>query len=188
MYDFANILFSGPCNARCPFCIGRQIDPKLNVDNLDLFPPRSLERFLEMVRINRIRQVVVTGTNTDPQLYTYEAQLLVYLRAVLPPEVRFSLHTNGRLALCKLDVFNSYDRVAISLPSFNEKIYRQMMGVPGVPDLAAILNRARIPVKISCVVTRHNRAEIGDFLEACHSLGVRRVVLRKLFGELQSWR
>jgi hypothetical protein len=24
-YDFANLLFSGPCNARCPFCIGQQV-------------------------------------------------------------------------------------------------------------------------------------------------------------------
>jgi len=47
MYDFANILFSSsgsqPCNARCPYCIGRQIDPRLNADNLSLYPPRNLD-------------------------------------------------------------------------------------------------------------------------------------------------
>ena len=46
MFDFANILFSGRCNARCPFCIGRQVDPRLNEDNLDEFPPRELDRLL----------------------------------------------------------------------------------------------------------------------------------------------
>ena len=38
MYDFANLLFSGgedhPCNARCWFCIGKQIGPRLEQNNL----------------------------------------------------------------------------------------------------------------------------------------------------------
>ena len=46
-YDFANLLFAGPCNARCPFCIGRQIDPRLSVNNLREFPPRNLDRFVD---------------------------------------------------------------------------------------------------------------------------------------------
>ena len=44
-FDFANLLFSGPCNACCPTCIGKQIDPRLNTNNLDEYPPRNLERF-----------------------------------------------------------------------------------------------------------------------------------------------
>ena len=24
-FDFANILFSGNCNAKCPFCIGKEL-------------------------------------------------------------------------------------------------------------------------------------------------------------------
>ena len=68
-YDFANILFAGPCNARCPFCIGRQIDPRLSVNNLREFPPRNLDRFVELILDHAIKQVVFTGTTTDPQLY-----------------------------------------------------------------------------------------------------------------------
>lgn len=187
MYDFANILFSGPCNARCPFCIGELIDPALNLDNLDTFPPRNLDRFLDIVRVCGIRQLVITGTNTDPQLYQHEARLLARLREVLPADLRISLHTNGRLALRKMSIFNSYDRVSLSLPSFNPHTYRQVMGVSGVPDLAEILKRTRIPVKVSWVLTRHNQAELGCFLEACRGLGVRRVVLRKLLGDLRPW-
>jgi MoaA/NifB/PqqE/SkfB family radical SAM enzyme len=75
-YDFANILFAGPCNARCPFCIGRQLDPRLSVNNLREFPPRQLDRFIDRIVAHAIKQVVFTGTTTDPQLYRHEARLL----------------------------------------------------------------------------------------------------------------
>lgn len=187
MYDFANILFAGPCSARCPFCIGKQIAPALNTPNLDIFPPRNLDTFIAMVWEHRIRQIVLTGTTTDPQLYRYEEDLLTYLRQVLPGDCQFSLHTNARQALLKMTVFNQYDRVSISFPSFDPLTYRRMMGVPNPPDLAAILHQARVPVKISCLVDEPNACEIPAFLARCQSIGVRRLVLRKLYGEQRSW-
>lgn len=182
MFDFANILFAGPCNARCPYCIGQQIDPRLSVNNLDVFPPRNLDHFVSMIREHNTRQVVFSGTTTDPQLYHHEAKLLDHLRAVLPAETQIALHTNGRLALKKIDTFNRYDRVCLSLPSFDPDTYREMLGVSGVPDLAALLDRARVPIKISCVVDKHNCAELPDFLGRCHALGIQRIVLRHLYG------
>ncbi len=187
MVDFANILFSGRCNARCPFCIGRQVDPRLNVDNLGEYPPRNLARFVEMIRQQRARQVVLTGTNTDPQLYRHEGRLLAHLRGVLPAETRFSLHTNGRLALRKMEVFNRYDRVALSIPSFDPAIYRRVMGVSGAPDVAEILRQATVPIKISCVVTEDNQWGMTEFLAQCWRMGVGRLVLRKLVGDPRPW-
>jgi MoaA/NifB/PqqE/SkfB family radical SAM enzyme len=187
MYDFANILFSGRCNARCPFCIGKQIDPSLNWDNLSLYPPRNLDRFMALIQEHQVRQVVLTGTDTDPQLYQHEGRLLDHLRRELPAGTAFSLHTNGRLALRKMDMANGYDRVAISLPSFNPIVYERVMGVPGVPDLEAILGRAEVSIKVSCVVTDDNASDVPRFLEGCRSLGVRRLVLRKLMGERRPW-
>ncbi len=186
-YDFANILFAGRCNARCPFCIGRQVDSRLNVSNLDAYPPANLDEFVEMIRHFAIRQIVFTGTTTDPQLYRHEARLLDYLRSELHPESQFSLHTNGRLALGKLAIFNSYDRVCISFPSFDEATYRRVMGVAHVPDLDEIVRRATVPVKVSCVVTEANRREIPDFLRRCQEIGIERLVLRKLYGEQRAW-
>ena len=187
MFDFANILFSGPCNARCPFCIGRQVDPALNVDNLDLFPPRNLADFVALICEHQVRQVVLTGTNTDPQLYRHEELLLATLRSTLPASTRISLHTNGRRALHRMALFDAYDRVTLSLPSFDPGVYRRMMGVDEVPDLPQILRRARVPVKISCIITEENAAETASFLSRCRALGVRRVVLRKMVGERQAW-
>lgn len=187
MYDFANILFSGPCNARCPFCIGRQLDPGLNEPNLDCYPPRNLEALIEKVWQHAIRQVVFTGSNTDPQLYRHEERLLACLRQQLPPGTQYALHTNGRLAVKKMAIFNQYDRVTISLPTFSPATYRVMMGRPDPPDLKALLAGATVPVKISCVVTARNRAETPAFLERCAALGIRRIVLRKLYGDPRPW-
>ncbi len=187
MFDFANILFAGPCNARCPYCIGRQIDPRLSVNNLTEFPPRNLDRFVEMIIKHEIRQVVFTGTTTDPQLYRHEARLLDFLHNRLPADTQYALHTNARLALKKLGTFNLYDRVCISLPTFNAGTYMKMMGVRGVPDLAAILDRARVPIKVSCLVNDDNVAEIPEFVAHCQLLGLRRLVLRQLYGERGEW-
>ncbi len=187
MFDFANILFAGPCNARCPFCIGQQIDPRLSVNNLNEFPPRNLDRFIELISQHAIRQVVITGTTTDPQLYRHEARLLDLLRARLPPDTQYALHTNARLALKKLDTFNLYDRVCISLPTFNAETYVKMMGVRGVPDLAAILDRARVLIKVSCLINEHNFAEIPNFVAHGQRLGLKRLVLRQLYGERGEW-
>lgn len=186
-FDFANLLFSGPCNAGCPFCIGQQVDPRLRLNNLDEYPPRGLERFIDLIAERRIPQVVLTGANTDPQLYQHEARLLDTLRRRLPPGTQVSLHTNGRLALKKMDIFNQYDRACVSFPSFNPQTYRQVMSVGHPPDLETILRQARIPLKISCVLTGHNLPEIAGFLPRCHALGVRRVVLRKLYGDCRPW-
>ena len=33
-YEFGNMLFGGPCNQKCPFCIGKQLDETLTPTNL----------------------------------------------------------------------------------------------------------------------------------------------------------
>lgn len=200
-YDFANILFAGPCNLRCPYCIGQQIDPALSQNNLTEFPLRNLERFVALIRAHSITEIVFTGTTTDPQLYRHEARLLAWLRQQLPPPliplspspkrpggfVRYSLHTNGQLALRKMDIFNQYDQVCISFPSFNPDTYQQMMGSPRVPDLAGIVRQAQVPVKVSCVINEHNIKDLEEFLERCGAMGIKRVVLRQLYGDTRSW-
>ena len=187
-YDFANILFAGPCNRRCPWCIGERLPAAVNRSNLDEFPPRGLAAFIDEVNAHQVREIVFTGTVTDPQLYRHERALLDLLRARLHADARFSVHTNGVLALRQIETFNAYDRACISLPSFAPETYATMMGPGKVPDLAAILSAATIPVKVSCVLDAPNVGELDDFLARCAALGVRRVVLRRLFEETRTWR
>jgi MoaA/NifB/PqqE/SkfB family radical SAM enzyme len=187
MFDFANILFAGPCNRACPWCIGRALPEELSPSNLDLWPLRNLERFIDKVNEGEVPEVVFTGTTTDPHLYRHEAPLIEELRRRLQPRARLSIHTNGVLSLAKLSVFNLYDRATVSFPSFEPATYEKLMGSRRVPDLARILERAAIPVKVSAIVNEHNQAEVDAFLERCASIGVRRVVLRRLFGDHRPW-
>ena len=110
------------------------------------------------------------------------------MRERLPEETRFSIHTNGALSLAKMDVFNRYDRACISFPSFHPETYEKMMGSRRVPDLEAILREADIPVKVSCVLDEPNVSELDGFVERCRDIGVRRLVVRKLFGETREWK
>lgn len=182
-YHFANILFAGPCNLRCPYCIGQQLDPALSVNNLGDFPLRNLDQFVDLILRHGIREVTFTGTTTDPQLYRHESRLLQWLRDRLPPDTRYALHTNGQLALAKMTEFNRYDRVCLSFPSFNPDTYERLTGSRRVPNLAEIVRRAAVPVKVSCVINQHNAAEAPDFLARCRGLGLKRLVFRRLYGD-----
>ena len=187
MYDFANLLFAGPCNRRCPFCIGRQVPAHANTPNLDLFPPRGIEAFIRAVNQHRIPAIVFTGTTSDPQLYRYEGKLLAYLRERVRAGTRFTVHTNGARTLARLAIFNRYDSACLSLPTLDPDIYQKMMGSRDVPDLAAILAAARIPIKVSAVVNEHNAHDLPSFMRRCRALGVRRFVVRRLYGDPRRW-
>lgn len=186
-YDFANILFGGNCNMRCPFCIGRQVDPARTPDNLREFPPHNFERFLALIRRHNITEITFTGTRTDPQLYRYEEKLLCWLRAKLPPATRISLHTNGLLALKKMVVFNQYDRVTVSFSSFDPDIHQKITGVRKMANLPEILRLATVPVKVSAIINEHTAPQMPAFLAHCAALGVQRVALRRLFGDTRQW-
>jgi MoaA/NifB/PqqE/SkfB family radical SAM enzyme len=187
MADFANILFAGPCNRACPFCIGHQVPAAANQPNLDVFPPRGLEKLIAVVNEQVIPDVVLTGTTSDPQLYRHERELVALLRERLHAGARLSVHTNGARALRRMEVFNLYDRACLSLPSLDPEIYERMMGSRQVPDLEAILRAATIPVKVSAVVNEHNVGDLPRFMARAAELGVRRFVVRQLFGDTRRW-
>ncbi len=185
-YTFANILFSGPCNLHCPYCIGHNQTLQAMPDNLHTFPLKGLDRFVEQLREHGITQISLTGTNTEPQLYAYESELRSILRERIPG-VKISLHTNGLLVLRKIEVFNQYDRAAISFPSFQPDTYHKLTGHPQVLDLAAIVKASRIPIKVSTILTEQNIHEIPEIIARCRNLGISRIVLRKLYGETLDW-
>jgi MoaA/NifB/PqqE/SkfB family radical SAM enzyme len=175
---FANILLSGPCNLACPPCIGSQVPTGLKVSNLDRWPLLGLGRFTRCLLQLGIREVSLTGTDTEPLLYQHHPQLLAHLRATLP-NVRVSLHTNGTLVLNRPRVFNLYDRATISVPSFCPQTCRAMTGSATVLDLAAILAVSNIPIKVSTLVTADNCREVPEILGRCHQVGIQRAVLRR---------
>jgi molybdenum cofactor biosynthesis enzyme MoaA len=185
-HDFANILLSGRCNLRCPACIGAALAGRPRPDNLQLFPLRGLDDFLARLRAAEVRQISLSGTNTDPLLYRHQAALLALLRERLPG-VQVALHTNGQLALRQLATFNLYDRVTISVPSLERETYARMTGGARPLPLARLVRAAHVPLKISILLGEENIAEVPSLIARCRALGLRRVVLRLRYGEQRDW-
>lgn len=182
MKGFANILFSGVCNLRCIHCIGKRLIHKNLPENLDQFPVINIDEFIFRLKHTGIREISVTGTNTDPMLYRHQEKLLQYLRKATSGNVRISLHTNGLLISRNPDIFNLYDRATISMPSFRNSTYRKITGKK-IPDINLMFNSVKIPVKLSFLLCDENEKEISEYIERCKSLGIGRIVIRNLYGE-----
>eukprot|EP00977_Amphora_coffeiformis_P019216 scaffold7012_cov157-Amphora_coffeaeformis.AAC.24 len=176
-YESGNILFSGPCNQKCIFCIGQQLPGHLSPRNHRIWPPTNLDIFIQEIRSSDTKRIILTGTTADPQLYKYEERLLHRLRESIPG-AHISVHTNGLLALRKLDVFNQYDTATISINSLNPETFSKMHGVA----MEMILANAKPPIKLSCVLTSDNNDEVESYLATASNLGVTRVALRPVLG------
>jgi len=177
---FANILLAGPCNQRCPRCIGRQLGAPFPA-NLDRFPLANLDRFTAALRALRITQVSLTGTDTEPLLYRHPERLLAALRRAVPG-VQVSLHTNGVLLLARRALVNTFDRVCVSLPSLRPATCRALTGRARVLDLAAIAAATTVPLKLSMLLAPENRDEVAAVIARCRAVGIRRLVLRQPYG------
>ncbi|CAF1555051.1 unnamed protein product [Didymodactylos carnosus] len=180
-FEFGNILFSGPCNQKCPFCIGHQLIKTPN--NLRKESLENLDDFIAVMKESESSKIILTGTRTDPQLYKYEEKLLNRLRTDLP-NVHISLHTNGLLAAAKMRIFRMYDSCTISVNSFRPETYLKLHGVKQMPDLRHIINQApNVPIKLSCVLTEDNMNQVDEYLENAKVLGIKRIALRHLYGD-----
>ncbi|CAF0935167.1 unnamed protein product [Adineta ricciae] len=184
-FEFGNILFSGPCNQKCPFCIGHQLVETPN--NLRSQALNNLDQFISLMKQSKTPKIILTGTRTDPQLYKYEEQLLNRLRQDLP-NVHISLHTNGLLAVPKMKTFRMYDSCTLSINSFQPETYRKLHGVKQMPDMKVILKEAsNVPIKLSCVLTEDNIHQVDDYLHIAKQLGIKRIALRHLYGDDRRW-
>lgn len=187
-FDFANILFSGKCNAKCPYCIGQELNITYP-SNLDTFPLKSIDQFIWLIQEYNIPEVIFTGTTTDPQLYRHEDKLLSLIWDELP-NTRRAIHTNGFLILRKIDTFNQYSKCTLSLPSFNQEVFEIMMGTrQKVPDINEISKQSHIPIKVSRIVDPNNDffTETEHFINKLSGTDVHRVAFRKLAWDVSSW-
>ncbi|CAF1426544.1 unnamed protein product [Rotaria magnacalcarata] len=184
-FEFGNILFSGSCNQKCPFCIGHQLIETSN--NLRKETLENLDEFISLMKKSQTSKIILTGTRTDPQLYKYEDKLVNCLRQNLP-NVHISLHTNGLLAIPKMKTFRMYDSCTISINSFHPPTYYKLHGVKQMPNLKAILKEAsNVPIKLSCILTEDNIYQIEEYLQIAKQLGIRRIALRHIYGDDRRW-
>lgn len=178
---FGNIHLSGPCNRSCYFCIGQHMMALDKLNNLDTWPLAGIEDFVKVCLEHDVREVNVTGTNTDPLLYRHTARLHGFLRLEIPG-VQIGIRTNGAGIVGHRTSWNSYDKASISLPSFDQAIYEKMMGSNIVPDLETIISETSKAIKVNVVLSPF-LTDLHETLDRLDDLGVLTVNLREPYGQ-----
>lgn len=135
---FGNIHLSGPCNRKCVFCIGQHMMALDPYNNLDLWPLTSLDLFIAECAKHNINEVNLTGSNTDPLLYKHVYLLREYLDKRIP-NLKFGLRTNGADDKSFIRNIDAFDKLSISITSFDPDIYKATMGCGSPPDLSKLL-------------------------------------------------
>jgi hypothetical protein len=186
---FANIHLSGPCNRACYFCIGQHMMALDKFNNLDEWPLKGLDEFLSKCQENGVREVYLTGTNTEPMLYRHHERLVDTLRWALPG-VKVGIRTNGALVPGRMVLWRLYDKASITICSFDPGIYRKMMGRGVPPNLKWIVDESprRMDLKVNIVLGPENtsggfNADFYNTLDRCDDAGITRVNLREPYGQ-----
>lgn len=182
---FGNIHLSGPCNRKCYFCIGQHMMALDALNNLDKWPLKNIEKFAEECVNHGVSEVNATGSNTDPLLYRHTADLKAYLKGYIP-NLRFGLRTNGALISRNPEIVRLYDKLSITICSFDPEIYLKMMGQGTPPDMKEVFrvidNR---PVKVNVVLGPENvrTGDVFKTLTLLSELGIEKVNIREPYGQ-----
>lgn len=149
-----------------------------SLNNLDKWPLDGLKEFIEKCLEKDVKDVNLTGTNTDPLLYRHIPVLVDLLH---DQGFKVGIRTNGAVIQSKLDEWRLFDHCSISFPSFQEDVYRKMMG-GSPPDLKKILEGETRPIKINIVLSPF-LDNVEYTLVALKSLGIKQVNLREPYGQ-----
>lgn len=162
---FANINLLGKCNVDCYFCLGKDIDGAFSQQNQLNVPFQdwaNFEEFLTRCREANIKNLYVTGQNTDSLLYPHLNSLLDYLQGDWNFDV--GLRTNGYRALQNLETIRKCRRnVGYSIHSLTPETNWEIMRRRDIPDWQAIIP-ATPNCRVSIVLNRYNASEYFDLL------------------------
>lgn len=151
-------------------------------NSLDNWPLRGLTEFIQECQKRKIKEVNLTGTNTDPLLFQHHNSLEKTLIKAIPG-VKLGIRTNGALILSKPEVWKLYDKASITFPSFNKDIYTKQMGKGSVPDLERILSLdGPKSIKIN-IVLGEELTDLEDTLNRLSDLNIQKVNLREPYGQ-----
>lgn len=180
---FGNIHLSGPCNRSCYFCVGQHMMALDAMNNLDEWPLQGLDEFVKKCKEKGISKINLTGTNTDPLLYKHLRKLRSYLW-IRFPFLSFGVRTNGALWNTKHVII--FDRISVSITTFDKNLYQQTMGESEPPNLRRILKQAgphRVKVNVVLCPETVEGGDIVRTLLVLAGLGVRTVNLREPYGQ-----
>lgn len=165
-YTFANINLLGKCNANCYFCLGKDIDELLSLQNqtqIHFGEWKNFKRFLDVCKKNDIKKLYITGQNTDALIYKYFEELVEYLKN---EGFLVGIRTNGYLAEQKLNLINKCnDEIGYSIHSLNPEKNYKIMGHRDFPNWEYIIPNTKPVTRVAIVVNRYNVDEFFDLVK-----------------------
>lgn len=187
---FGNIHLSGPCNRACYFCIGQHMPGLDPINNLGTWPLPGMDEFLAKCREHGVKEINLTGSDTDPLLYRHLPELTAFLRREIPGAV-LGIRTNGILEDRNPALIDLFDKGSISVTSFDQELYKKTMGRGYPPDIEAFLRRhPNFRVKGNVVlcpetVARDNmgRSDLDATLEHFAFNKFKKVNIREPYGQ-----
>lgn len=177
---FGNIHLSGPCNRSCYFCIGQHMMGLDHLNSLDDWPLPGIENFVEQCNSRGIKEVNITGSNTDPALYRHQTKLIEYLRSNIDGVI-MGVRTNGVVVGDWLD---DYDKGSFSITSLIPSIYKETMGqgTPPDPDKLFAATKGK-PWKVNIVLTPESILSLAHTVHALSDAGFKKINIREPYGQ-----
>lgn len=187
---FANINLLGKCNVDCFFCLGKDLSEhfdKYNQLKDHYIGWRNFAKFVYLCKKDGIKNIYITGQNTDALLYSELKGLIRFLQKAHGFNV--GIRTNGYMFEKNLEknpmlistVNNCKASVGISIHTLNPDTNMKIMGTKHIPDWDWILPQIN-NLRISIVINRYNHVEVVASLLAYLSQykNIRYIQLRKV--------
>lgn len=165
-YSFANINLLGVCNAKCFFCLGRDIPhllSKHNQTNIHFLNWQNFSRFIKWCADEGIKNIYLTGQNVDALQYHFFKELA---HTVMDMGFNFGIRTNGLLAQGMIEELKQINgTIGYSIHTLNPTHAQKIMGWSKLPDYDYLLKNSGDRVRVSIVVNRYNKYDILKIIQ-----------------------
>lgn len=184
---YGEILFLGPCNYSCYYCLQNEMDKlrqeKENQLNIHYTKWNNFDKFILSCKNENIDKIYLSSTCTDPLIYMYLDELINELQK---NDFKVGIRTNGILANQKLEEIKKLDEeISFSINSFNKETNMKITKKEFIPDydnILKFLEENNKKCRISIVVNKYNYKEIPEILEKLKNYNcISYVQLRKMY-------
>lgn len=184
---YGEILFLGPCNYKCYYCLQNEMDKlrqeKENQLNTHYSTWKNFDEFISCCQNEGIEKIYLSSTCTDPLLYTYLEDLVKKIKQL---NFKVGIRTNGVLAEKKLDTLLKFDEeISFSINSFNSNTNFKITGnkyIPNYDSIFKFLYNNNKKCRVSIVVNQYNFLEIPKILDKLNNYKcISYVQLRKMY-------
>ncbi|MCI9435488.1 MAG: radical SAM protein [Bacilli bacterium] len=193
---YGEILFLGECNYNCYYCLKHEMK-KLQIKKeshlkVHFSKWKNFEKYIQELHKKNIKKIYLSSTCTDPLLYKYLEELVIFLQK---ESFKVGLRSNGCLSIEKFDVIRKFDAgISFSINSFDKNVNEAITGNQFIPDFEKLFKKMEsenINIRVSIVVNRYNYKEIPNIILILlkHSKIIKYIQLRKMYkyyGQLEN--